>query len=131
MLLRPDQTKVIELPFVSLWSDESGIVYCVSKRSVGQTVEQGMEAVAELRRMSGDEKVCMLLDISDSGGTTRELRAYAAEVLPHLLKAVAILSSSVAGKMVANVFFSVKRQPYPVKMFNNERDARAWLKEFL
>lgn len=131
MLLRPDQTKVIELPFVSLWLDESGIVYCVSKRASGQTVEQAMEAVAEIRRMAGGEKVCMLIDISHSGGTTREVRAYAAEALPELVKAVAILSSSAAGRMVANLFFTLKVQPYPVKMFNNEKDARAWLDKFL
>jgi hypothetical protein len=59
------------------------------------------------------------------------MRDYVAEVLPDIAIAVAIISRSAVGKMVANLFFSIKKQPHPVKMFNDEREAKEWLKQYL
>src|SRR5687768_15856053 len=127
MLLHPGQTRAIELSGSWIWFDESGILCCVSKkRTGGQTVDEAVESMAEFRRIVGPEKVCMLIDVTHSTETTREVRAYAAEELPKVVKAIAMLSSSALGKMVANLFFNLKSQPYPVKMFDNEKDARAW-----
>lgn len=133
MLSLPDDpTRIIELPTSSIWFDESGILCCISKKlKGGQTVDQARESMAEFRRIVGPEKVCLLIDVTHSNETTREVRAYAAEELPKIVKAIAMLSSSALGKMVANLFFNLKSQPYPVKMFDNEKDAKAWLEKFL
>ena len=92
---------------------------------------QAMESMAEFRRVVGPEKVCLLIDVTHSTETTKEVRGYAAQELPKVVKAIAMVSSSALGKMVANLFFNLKSQPYPVRMFNNEKEAKAWLEKFL
>lgn len=132
MLLLPDPAKIIELPNSSVWFDESGILCCISKKGIGdQTLEQVMETMAGFHRIIGPEKVCMLIDVTYSAESSREVRAYASQELPKVVKAIAVVSSSALGKMVANLFFRLKAQPYPAKMFNNEKDARAWLQKYL
>lgn len=85
----------------------------------------------EFRIITGGTKICMLSDSTDSPPPNREMRDYAAEVIPEIAKAVAIISRSAVGKMAANLFFSIKRQPYPVKMFTEETEAKEWLKQYL
>lgn len=132
MLSLPDDTKIIQLSTSAIWLDESGIVCCISKKQKEeQTLKNAMESMAAFSDIVGSEKVCLLIDVTHATQTSREVRAYAAEELPKVVKAIAMLSSSALGKMVANLFFNLKSQPYPVKMFNNEQDAKAWLKKFL
>ncbi len=73
----------------------------------------------------------MLLDVTHSSETNREVRDFAAEELPKITKAIAIVSHSALGKMLANLFFSLNSQPYPVRYFTDEPEARAWLKQYL
>lgn len=131
MLTIPENAKIIELPTSTLWFDESGILYSISKKVPPQTLEQTQETMAALRRHLGPEKVCMLIEVTHSTETTLEVRSYAAEELPKIAKAIAMVSKSALGKMLANLFFRLKSQPYPVKMFDDEIDAKAWLKKYL
>jgi len=131
MLSVPEDSEIIELPTSRMWREDSGIVCAISKKVKSQTIEEARESVRALRDFLGDEKVCMLIDVSHSSESSRELREYAAEELPKLVKAIAMVSNSALGKMVANLFFNLKSQPYPVKMFNDENEARIWLKNYL
>jgi hypothetical protein len=42
-----------------------------------------------------------------------------------------MISNSQLGKMLANMFFNMKKQPYPTKMFTDETEAKEWLKQYL
>lgn len=106
-------------------------MWSISKKRPPQTVEQARESIERLKEITGNKKVCMLIDVSNTAESSRELRDYVAEELPKLVKAIAMVSSSALGKMLANLFFSLKSQPYPVKMFNNEKEALAWLRQYL
>ena len=131
MLTIPEDITPIELATSTIWFDETGILCAISKKKPQQTVEEAKASMAELLRIIGSEKVCLLIDVTHASENTREIRSYAAEELPKIVKALALVSSSVLGKMVANLFFQLKSQPYPVKMFNDETEAREWLKKFL
>lgn len=82
-------------------------------------------------KFTGNKKVCLLSDNTDSPPVNKEMRDYAAEVIPGIVKAIAIMSRSAVGRMAANLFFSLKKQPYPVKFFDNEDEAKKWLKQYL
>ena len=127
----PDDADVIHLPTTIMWREESGIVCVISKRTGPQTLEEAEKSIAAFRHHLGEDKVCMLIDVTDTAESSRAVREFAAEELPKLVKAVAMVSGSVLGKMLANLFFNLKSQPYPVKMFNDESEARRWLKNFL
>ncbi len=123
--------EVFELPASTLWFDEYGILYSVAKKVPQQTVEEAKMTMEELRIIIGGKKVCLLSDSTDSPPPDKDLRDYAAEVIPEIAKAVAIISRSAVGKMAANLFFTIKKQPYPVKMFTDEHEAKEWLKQYL
>lgn len=127
----PVYAKVIDLPTSQVWREESGIVCVISKKVKPQSVDEARASVESFSKFLGSEKACMLIDVTHSSESSREVRTYAAEALPKMVKALAMVSDSVLGKMIANLFFNLKSQPYPVKMFDNENEAREWLKNYL
>lgn len=130
-MVPPENTEVFELPNSTMWFDENGILCSVAKKVPQQTLEEAKKTMVEFIKITGGKKVCLLSDSTDSPPANKEMRDYAAEVIPEIAKAVAIISRSAVGKMAANLFFSIKKQPYPVKMFNDETEAKEWLKQYL
>ena len=127
----PDNVEIHELPTSVLWFDESGILCSVAKKVPQQTIEEAKKTMIDFLKITGGRKVCLLSDSTDSPPADKEMRDYAAEVIPEVAKAVGIISRSAVGKMAANLFFSIKKQPYPVKMFTDENEAKEWLKQYL
>ncbi len=127
----PTNVKVYDLPASVIWFDEDGILCSVAKKVAPQSLDQAKESVANFLKITGGKKVCMLSDSTNSPPVNKELRDYAAEVIPQIVIAIAIMSRSSVGKMAANLFFSLKKQPYPVKFFDDEKEAKTWLKQYL
>jgi len=127
----PEHVKVYELVNSTIWFDENGILCSVSKKGPQQTLEEAKEGMKDFLKITGGKKVCMLSDNTESAPVNKEMRDYAAQVIPEVAKAIAILSNSSVGRMAANLFFSLKKQSYPVKFFDNEKDAKQWLKQYL
>jgi hypothetical protein len=130
-MVPPENAKVIELPSSTIWFDENGILCSVAKKVPQQTIEQAQAALEEFKKITGGKKMCMLSDNTNSPPVNKEMRDYAAKVIPDLVKAIAVLSRSSVGRMAANLFFSLKKQPYPVKFFDDEAEAKTWLKQYL
>ncbi|MEO7266296.1 MAG: hypothetical protein ABIW38_15375 [Ferruginibacter sp.] len=130
-MLIPENTEVFEFPTSTMWFDENGILCSVAKKVPQQTIKEAKKTMEEFKKITGGKKVCLLSDSTDSTPLNKEMRDYAAEVIPEIAKAIAIISRSALGKMVANLFFSIKKQPYPVKMFKDEIEAKEWLKQYL
>lgn len=114
-----------------MWFDEDGILCSVSKKAPPQTLAQAKKSVEDFKKLTGGKKVCLLTDNTHSTAPDKEMRDYVAQVMPDLVNAIAIMSNSAAGRMVANLFFSIKKQPYPIKMFDDEAKAKEWLKQYL
>ncbi len=131
MMTPPPNVKVYDWSTSIFWFDEDGILHSVSKSTNRVSIEEAKSQIEEFKKMVGDKKVCFLADATNSSETTKEVRDYAASEFPKLFKALAIISSSPLGKMLGNLFFKLKKQPYPVRMFNNENEAREWLKQYL
>ena len=130
-MVPPKDAKIIDFPTSIIWFDEHGILCSVAKKVSPQTVEEAKQTMEKFRKLTGGKKICLLSDSTDSPPSNKEMRDYAAEVIPEIAKAVAVISRSAVGKMAANLFFSIKKQPYPVKMFNEENEAKEWLKQYL
>ncbi len=126
----PDHVKVYELPASTIWFDEYGILCSISK-NVPQTVTEAKQSMELMNKLLDGKKVCLLSDNTNAAAVNKEMRDYAAEVIPKIVKAIAVMSRSSVGKMAANLFFMLKKQPYPVKFFNDETEAKEWLKQYL
>jgi hypothetical protein len=128
----PQNVEIYENPTSVWWIEENGILCSISKKDAPEiNREQSMQQIAELNKVTGGKKMCMLLEITYGRPSKREDREFAAEELAKIIKAVALISQSALGKMVANLFFNLKPPSYPAKMFNNEQEAREWLKQYL
>jgi hypothetical protein len=130
-MVPPENAEVFELATSTMWFDENGILCSVAKKVPQQSLKEAEKTMGEFTKITGGKKVCLLSDSTDSAPANKEMRDYAAEILPKIALAVAIISRSAVGKMAANLFFSIKKQPYPVKMFNDETEAKEWLKQYL
>ncbi|MCK5424623.1 MAG: hypothetical protein KAI89_04560 [Emcibacter sp.] len=45
--------------------------------------------------------------------------------------AMAVVSPTKVGRVLGNIFMSIHKNPYPTKLFDNEEDALAWLRQYL
>ena len=127
----PKNVKVFDTVSSTYWFDESGILCSISKKTELLSLEESKQLVEDFLKIIGNKKVCMLADVTNSSETTREVRDYAAKELPKFIKAIAMISKSALGRMLANLFLTIKEQPYPTKMFNDEAEAKEWLKGYL
>ena len=127
----PNDVKVYDTVSSTYWFDPNGIVCSISKKVALSTLEESKKLIADFVKIIGDKKVCILIDVTNSSESTKEVRDYVAIEFPKFVKAIAMISKSALGRMLANLFFTIKEQPYPTKMFNDEVKAKEWLKDYL
>jgi hypothetical protein len=127
----PADAQIIDTETSIYWFDPDGVMCAISKKTAAPTLESTKKSIEDLKRIIGEEKVCLLIDVTNSGESSREIKEYAAKELPTFIKAIAMISRSELGKMLANLFFNIKKQPYPTKMFTDEFAAKNWLKQYL
>ncbi len=130
----PKDLKVHELSSSHIWIDKEGIVYSKPKTDSPpeQTKEQIVSEMAQLRAIIGDKKVCLIGEsAANSRPPKKELRDFIAEEISSITKAMALVTPSPVSRMLANLFFSFKPPAYPVKMFQNDSEAREWIRQYL
>jgi len=126
----PDNTTVFEGELATFWFDENGILYALSKNTP-RTLERQKENYQFIKKITGNHKVCLLCDTTNSSLQGKETRDYSATQLPNYFHAMAVISKSAIGKFLTNVFLKLKNQPVPITFFNNEIEAKEWLKKYL
>ena len=127
----PKDRKVHDTQTSTYWFDDDGIMCSISKKADPLSLEETKKLLENFRATLKQEKICMFIDVTHSRETTRDVRNYVAEEFPKFVKAIAMISDSALGRMLANLFFSLKSQPYPAKMFSNEQEAKEWLVQYL
>jgi len=126
----PDNTTVFEGELATFWFDENGIL-CANSKNTPRTVERQKDNYAFIRKITGNKKVCLLSDNTETSLQGEETRNYAASHISKFFKAKAVISFSSDGKYVVNSFLALKKQPVPIKMFDNEKEAKEWLMQYL
>jgi hypothetical protein len=116
------------------WIDEKGIICSVSKKNgIDITREEMISQFSKFKKENENKKVCILFDISHAqpGKKMTKEKEDLMEELGTMISAMAIISSSALGRLLANLFFNLKAPSFPMKVFNNESDARHWLIQYL
>jgi hypothetical protein len=129
----PRDTEVIEMPSSTLWFDQEGVLYSISKpQQRTRTLAEIHQEMDRLRQLIGTRKVCIIMEShSRAQAVPKDQRDAIAEELNSVTKALAIVSSSALSRMVANLFFSFKPPRYPMKLFSNPQDARQWIGQYI
>ena len=104
----PQNTKIFELQGSTMWFDEFGILNSVSKKSAPRNLAETKDNIQKLKSILKEERVCMLIDSTNLSPLIKEVREYLSEEIPKIIKALALISSSPLGRMVANLFFNIK-----------------------
>jgi hypothetical protein len=123
-------TKIFEGELATFWLDEHGILCALSKNTL-RTLEKQKKNYEFIKEIVGNKKVCLLSDTTSSSPQDRKTREYSAIELPKMFNAMAVISDSVLGRYIANLFVVLKNQPIPIKMFDDEQEAKEWLKQYL
>lgn len=77
--------------------------------------------------MLSGKKIGMLKDVTNIALGGRHLYDYVARELSGFVEALALVSNSPLGTMVAKLFIALVNHSYPVKIFSNEAEARVRL----
>jgi hypothetical protein len=131
MISIPQNAETTDWTTSVTWFDGNGILHCIYKKGMTRSMNETRDTIEAFKKQLNGKKVCMLADVTNSAESSREIREYAASELPKFIKAIALISDSPLGKMLANLFLTLKSQPYPTRVFNNEKEAIDWLKHYL
>jgi len=124
----PTDRPVIEGEIASYWFEE-GILVSLSK-SPRRTVENITSNVALVKKITGNKRVPLLIYLSNSPVPDKATRKFAAEQLPVIYSAMAMVSKPGLAKFIMNILFMLKPPPIPMKSFTDDSAAKEWLKQF-
>jgi hypothetical protein len=127
----PNNVKLYEHAIATFWFDELGILHSVSKQGP-RTKEIMNDYISFVKNIINDKPVCVIIDGSKfSPIDNKETRDHTGTQLQKIYKAMAIISSTPLGTMLSRIFMQLEGQPYPTAIFQDEKEAEAWVKQYL
>ena len=125
----PTDRQIFEGEIATYWFDE-GILVSLSK-SPQRTVASITNNVALVKNITDNKPVPLLIYLSNSPVPDKETRKFAAEQLPVIYSAMAMVSKPGLAKFIMNILFMLKPPPIPMKSFTDDKAAREWLRNYL
>jgi hypothetical protein len=84
-----------------------------------------------LRSLINDQKVCVVIDTTNSGLFSEQKIEFAKMELGSLYKAVAVFSNTAAGKLAGSIMSALIPFKIPTATFTSEKEAKNWLRNHL
>ena len=129
MIIPPANRQIFEGEIATYWFDE-GILVSLSK-SIKRTVENITGNVAFVKQITGNTPVPLLIYLSNSPVPDAATRKLSTEMLPVIYSAMAMVSKPGLSGFIMNILFSLKPPPIPMKSFTDDKEAKAWLQQYL
>src|SRR4051812_4690672 len=129
MMIIPTDREIFEGEIATYWMD-NGILVSLSKNPQ-RTVANIGSNVTLVKRITNNRRVPLLIYLSNSPVPDKETRKFAAEQLPVIYSAMAMVSKPGLAKFIMNILFMLKPPPIPMKSFTDEKPAKDWLKQYL
>lgn len=129
VLVPPEGARVIDTGAARWWSE--GAYLCnqsyVDGRVTVEHLRAGFEAAREL---SGGARVPLIAEAGPMTGATRDARdALAGPEAAARFRAMAVIVGSPVTRTLMNLFVRLSSPPFPVRMFSDPTEARAWASE--
>lgn len=112
---------------MSVTLDAEGFLHLDWSPGVTVTGEAARRAVAKLAQVASGRERPLLVDMTATGGLTRDARVVFAE--KSAASRVALLGRSSVDRVIANFFLGVGGAPVPTRFFTSESAAVAWLRD--
>jgi hypothetical protein len=130
MIKPPNTIQLVEGEIADYWYAPDGILYSYSK-SPRRTVKNITENIALVKRITNNKIVPLLIYLSNSPVPDKATRKFAAEQLPNVYSAMAMISKPGLSKFIMNILFSIKPPAIPMKSFTDDQKAKEWLIQFV
>jgi hypothetical protein len=130
MIKPPDNIQLIKGEIADYWFAPDGILYSYSKNPT-RTVKNITENIALVKSITNNKIIPLLIYLSNSPIPDKAARKFAAEQLPNVYSAMAMVSKPGLSKFIINILFSIKPPAIPMKSFTDDKKAKEWLKQFV
>ena len=130
MIKPPDNIPLIKGEIADYWFAPDGILYSYSKNPT-RTVKNITENIALVKSITNNKIIPLLIYLSNSPIPDKATRNFAAEQLPNVYSAMAMVSKPGLSKFIMNILFSIKPPPIPMKSFTDDKKAKEWLTQFV
>jgi len=130
MIKPPDNIQLIKGEIADYWYAPDGILFSYSKNPK-RTVKNITENIALVKSITNNKIIPLLIYLSDSPVPDKTTRTFAAEQLPNVYKAMAMVSKPGLSKFIMNILFRLKPPTIPMKSFTDDQKAREWLLQFV
>ena len=119
-----------ENDFALFWIDK-GIIFFEYKQDIIIDLEAAKKIVEDRIKCQQGKAYPAFADCRGLKEINRDGREYLAKQGSNLIKACALLSSSVVHRTIGNFYLSINKPAIPTKLFNEENHALAWLQQFV
>jgi hypothetical protein len=125
----PNDRKIYEDEIASYWFDD-GILVSLSKNPK-RTVENISANVALVKEITRNQKVPLLIYLSNSPVPDKETREFSTTQLPVIYSAMAMVSRPGLSQFIMNILFALSPPPIPMRSFTSDAVAKEWLRQFV
>ena len=125
----PTDRPVFKGEIATYWFD--GDVLVSLSNSVKRTVANISGNVVLVKQITGNKRVPLLIYLKNSPMPDKETRRFSTEQLPNIYSAMAMISKPGLAKFIMDLLFKFNPPPIPMKNFTDEKEAKAWLKQYI
>ena len=130
MIKLPANIQLIKGELADYWYAPDGILYSYS-RNPKRTVKNITENIALVKSITDNKIIPLLIYLSNSPVPDKATRKFAAEQLPDVYSAMAMVSKPGLSKFIMNILFRLKPPAIPMKSFTDDKQAKEWLVQFV
>lgn len=126
----PVDDKIIEGPIAFHWFTPDGILHSKTKDQA-LTKEMAKAAIEFYAKLAKGKKLVMISDTTNVHPMDNETKEVFSQGIPKIFKAIAIISNSQMGRIIANIFLKFRKHEVPMRVFLTQHDAAEWARQFL
>lgn len=123
---------VIEITAYWTWMGSDGIARTKVKPNFDVVLTHAMENSVAVNSLIKDKKFPLLIDARGIHSISREAREFfTTRGRDTNINSMAVIIKSTISRVVGNFFMGINKPTVPTRLFENEKEAEEWLKEFL
>lgn len=114
------------------WMGDDGICRTKAKPKAEITLKEAMENSATVNAFYKDKKFPLLVDARSVKTMSREARSYlSTNGRETNINSFAVMVKSPLSRVIGNFFMGLNKPKVPAKLFDDEKEAIKWLKQYV
>ena len=128
----PTNCHIYDLTCYWTWMGTDGIARTKVKPQAEVTLKESLENSAAVNNLYVNKKFPLLIDSRPIKSISKEARDnFSIKNRSTNINSFAIIIESPLSRIIGNFFMGLNKPSVPAKLFNNEQDAIAWLKQYV